>query len=817
MPNTSDSETNNGGSLAFPVSAHETTNRDQNSHDHGPDNHLALIYESRNEQLAAVVPFIRQGLEQNERVMYVADENPKDELISAFQGTGLDVKSALNSGDLTFHTTEETYTKSGEFDAEEMIEFLDETARDAVENDSYDRLRITGEMTWALGKDAETLGLLQEYEGNLNQYFPGSPVIGLCQYNRNRFSPELLHDVIRAHPHQVYNATVTQNFAYLPPDEFFDNDAPAPSAEPEEFIETHLDRIRARGKLKEREQTLSELAESSQEILQGDIDAVATRLADTIQQALSPSVVAVFFYDDATDELQPQTTQYLTEPEDTISLPERYQELLWDSFVTDEPNVFSNFQSETAIPEMDATLQSGMALPLDRYGVLFISSTQAYAFEEANVEFARTVTATARSAIERAEHERTLEEKNERLRHLNQINSTIRAIDQALVQASTREEIETAVCDRLADADSYEFAWIGNRDPLTNQFIPQQWAGDGEPYLDELYAATSDTDGTDDHEVIPSPVRKALETGDVVTIPNSLTTSKFERWRKAVLSNGFHSTISIPLIHNNTEYGVLSVYSDTPDVFTEMEQEVLAELGGTTAYSIDAVETRASLHADRITEVGLQITDTQSRILRIARRIGGQLDVETVMPEKGDELRVFFTAHDVSPEDVLGAAEESVSVESIRQVTERDKEALFEAVINVSSTILSMMAGFDASITGLTASSDAVDVVVELPQNTDVRSFVNQFQQAYPETSVESVQRSTQPTQTQQTFYAEIEDRLTDRQLEALRLAYHSGYFEWPRASSGEEVADSLGVSQPTFTGHLRAGERKLFDLLFDT
>ncbi|MEA5410000.1 helix-turn-helix domain-containing protein [Haloarculaceae archaeon H-GB2-1] len=57
---------------------------------------------------------------------------------------------------------------------------------------------------------------------------------------------------------------------------------------------------------------------------------------------------------------------------------------------------------------------------------------------------------------------------------------------------------------------------------------------------------------------------------------------------------------------------------------------------------------------------------------------------------------------------------------------------------------------------------------------------------------------------------------MTERQLEVLETAYYSGYFEEPRDTTGEELADALGVSAPTITGHLRAGQRKLFSLLFD-
>jgi predicted DNA binding protein len=58
---------------------------------------------------------------------------------------------------------------------------------------------------------------------------------------------------------------------------------------------------------------------------------------------------------------------------------------------------------------------------------------------------------------------------------------------------------------------------------------------------------------------------------------------------------------------------------------------------------------------------------------------------------------------------------------------------------------------------------------------------------------------------------------LTDRQREVLRTAYERGFFQSPRATTGVELADILGVSQPTVTHHLREGQRRLFDALFES
>lgn len=61
-----------------------------------------------------------------------------------------------------------------------------------------------------------------------------------------------------------------------------------------------------------------------------------------------------------------------------------------------------------------------------------------------------------------------------------------------------------------------------------------------------------------------------------------------------------------------------------------------------------------------------------------------------------------------------------------------------------------------------------------------------------------------------------MEDRtatLTPKQREAVTTAFAAGYFEWPRETGAEKLADELGVAHPTFLEHLRKGEQKLLEI----
>lgn len=57
---------------------------------------------------------------------------------------------------------------------------------------------------------------------------------------------------------------------------------------------------------------------------------------------------------------------------------------------------------------------------------------------------------------------------------------------------------------------------------------------------------------------------------------------------------------------------------------------------------------------------------------------------------------------------------------------------------------------------------------------------------------------------------------LTDKQREALRVAYENGYFESPRAATAEELASELGIAASSFLSRLRRAQRQLVTVAFE-
>jgi signal transduction histidine kinase len=244
----------------------------------GPHAHLALIYEGKEEQFAAAIPAIRIGIERREKCVYVADENTSSEVIDALHNEGIDVEAALKSGSLTVATKRDTTLRERPFVPDQLIRFWADAA-EAATTAGFSGLRIVAEMTWALHGDPGTERLI-EFEAKVNDLVRSHPIVGICQYNRRRFAPEVILNVIRVHSLVYFKGLVCRNFYYVPPEQFL---APHHAQREVEWLLTNL---------REREQTEQSLRMLSHRLLQAE-DEERRRIAKELHDSTAQDLVAV--------------------------------------------------------------------------------------------------------------------------------------------------------------------------------------------------------------------------------------------------------------------------------------------------------------------------------------------------------------------------------------------------------------------------------------------------------------------------------------------------------------------------------------------
>ena len=177
--------------------------------------HLCLLYDDPEEQFAAISPFLAECLRRGERCYYIVDERTVPQVLAAISSAGVDAESEMAKGNLEIVTKYESYLLNGKFEPAFVLDFLDQTVTDAV-REGWTGIRFAGEMTWALD-GGTTPELLIQYEALLNEFFPRSKATGLCQYNRSRFPPEIVYDVLCTHPVAVIGQNVCPNLFYEPP------------------------------------------------------------------------------------------------------------------------------------------------------------------------------------------------------------------------------------------------------------------------------------------------------------------------------------------------------------------------------------------------------------------------------------------------------------------------------------------------------------------------------------------------------------------------------------------------------------------------
>lgn len=554
-----------------------------------------------------------------------------------------------------------------------------------------------------------------------------------------------------------------------------------------------VERARSEQELEATNETLERLTEAARELISADEPTIRTRVTELAREVLGCAYASLWRYDETTGELGRDA-----QTGDEIDAPDGLDEQAWETFLGDGVDVDNDIAG-------DGDLRSRMLVPLGRHGVLCVGSTRPGAFDKRTADLVETVGATVESAWDRAEGEAELARRNEELTRLDQLNTLIRDIHQSLVEADSVEAIDATVCERLCDSSLYEFAWIGEYDG--RDVRPRARAGVDATALETL----AQTTGGGSHE---NPILAAVTDGETQRISDIATDPRATPWREVALDQGARSCLCIPLVYNESGYGVLTVYGRTPQQ-DERDADILEELGRTIAHAVNAVETRRWHSGDTVVELTLRTTAVQSPLVVLARESDTVIEFDGLVPGAQAGTTVFFTATDADPERVLQAGRGSLAVEAIDHVVDTDVGGLFKARLS-DAPIASHLLDRGATIGSLTADGEGVTAVVELADSTDVREFLDDLERAIPGIELLARRSRLHSLERERRLRSAFEERLTQRQRDILRLAYRSGFFESPRRRTGQQLSDAVELSQSTFNYHLRRAERTLFGAVFD-
>jgi hypothetical protein len=373
------------------------------------------------------------------------------------------------------------------------------------------------------------------------------------------------------------------------------------------------------------------------------------------------------------------------------------------------------------------------------------------------------------------------------LGRLRAVQDAAAGVHEALDDVSTESAVFRVTCETLAAADPIDFAWV-SRAETDGASGPVASSGIGEEAVQRLRRRPETTDA------------------DPPAVPDAVRCSAVER-------DGENRCwlVRVPLRHDGGSTGVLVV--GTPVSPSPAERAALENLGGRVSSAVAAVEWKRLLLADELLELEFRSDDHDSLFVAGSAELDCSFTVAGLVPLDGDSLLFYVTVSGAPPDEVLAFTRETAA--GARLVADHREESVLEVTVDEAS-LAGNVVEYGANVRELVAEDGHARMRCEVAPCADVRAIAEHVADGSPSANLVAKREAEPSVRTPTEFQRSLDGKLTDRQRSVLQAAYHAGYFDWPRGSTAEDLADSIGVSSPTLHNHLRRGQRKLLATFFD-
>ncbi len=411
---------------------------------------------------------------------------------------------------------------------------------------------------------------------------------------------------------------------------------------------------------------------------------------------------------------------------------------------------------------------------------------------------------------ERVERNQELERQRKRLAVLNELHSLVSSVTHGVIDQETRAGIETAVCERAVGAVPYRFAWIAEFHVASGRLDLKAQAASDDGEAGEDRGQTNGEMPTPNDVAVTALSKLALETGTVQT-------SRIESSRPvdAAGTDGVSWTVSvvvvIPIVYEETTYGVLAMVADRATSFDDEERAVIGHLGQVIGHAIAAVDRKQALMGDVLVELQFRVADFFDS-LGVDGSPPDQLTLDHVVPVGDERYLAHGRTTEVGIDGLEVIVDEQPGWDDLR-VRGSGSDVRFSFTLG-ATPVLSTLAAVGGRLQGVVVENGDVRLTVHLTPETDARRLIDAVRAAFPGAELLTHRQIVGSEQRLDWLDGGLPATLTDRQRTTLEVATHAGYFEWPRAATGSEVAAMIGIAPPTFYQHLRRAERKVFESL---
>ena len=183
-----------------------------------PYRHVCAFVNDPGEVNAVLDPFIRQGIDGGDRLLYLVDPDDIAAPVNRLRHLGYDAGALLEDHQAEVRTWKDTYLRGGTFDQGAMLELLDGMLLGA----KTPRIRMVCDMGWAASDHEGVTEELIEFEAKANFIHAHHEHIVICSYDVTKFDGAFIIDILRTHPMVLLGGILQENPFFIPPSEFLE-------------------------------------------------------------------------------------------------------------------------------------------------------------------------------------------------------------------------------------------------------------------------------------------------------------------------------------------------------------------------------------------------------------------------------------------------------------------------------------------------------------------------------------------------------------------------------------------------------------------
>jgi PAS domain S-box-containing protein len=174
------------------------------------------------------------------------------------------------------------------------------------------------------------------------------------------------------------------------------------------------------------------------------------------------------------------------------------------------------------------------------------------------------------------------------IERLTRLYSALSHINQAIVRSRTDIDLFARTCETLVEQGGFGMAWLGWRNPETEQLVPVASAGDKHAVLESIAIFADDRPEGRGPSGLAFRENRPYICNDLFADPATI------RWRGELSRRGFRSLAALPIHLGGAVAGTLTVYACERGIFREQEVALLVAAAADLSFALDNLAREAA-------------------------------------------------------------------------------------------------------------------------------------------------------------------------------------------------------------------------------